>query len=204
MGIIIGIIISKTGRYKYAIAISWAIVVFGFGILILLDVDTTVPQFIFLNVPVSIGTGLLYSSMSTALCATVLPEYAGHALTFYSFMRVFGQSLGVALSSTIFLNDFRAKLKAYPSLAPLADHFSREATSVAKILKEMNPGPVKQQLTQAFADSLKTIWIVLMSLSALAFILTPFIKEYSLKQEHKTEQNLVEKESNLAKSEVAV
>lgn len=173
-------------------ALSWGLTVLGFGILMLMDVNTSVVQFIFLNIPVSLGTGLLYTPMPTAICATVLPQHAGHAITFYSFMRVFGQAVGVALSGAVFLNLFHSNLQTYPLLAPKAKHYSQEATGVVKILKEMTPGPAKDQMKQAFADALKGVWLVMMVLAAVALLCAPLIKEFPLDQEHDPEQGIAE------------
>lgn len=192
VAIVIGIIVSKTGRYKYAMALSWAITVLGFGILMLMDVNTSVVQFIFLNVPVSIGTGLLYTPLPTAICATVRPQYAGHAVTFYSFIRVFGEAIGVAISGAVFLNLFHSKLRTYPLLAPKAEQYSQEATAVVQTLKNMPPGQTKDQMSQAFADALKGVWLVMMVLAIVALLCAPLIKEFPLDQEHNPEQGIVD------------
>ncbi|KAI5304370.1 hypothetical protein KEM56_006563 [Ascosphaera pollenicola] len=192
MSIIAGYAVSKTGRYRWAIWIGWAITILGFGILYLLDAGTSIPAFIFINVPVAIGTGLSFTSMSLAVQASGRPQDAGHSITFYSFIRVFGQSIGVAISGAIFQNQLRKKLSAYPLLSSQAKQFSQDATELVSIIKAMPPGLARDQLVDAFADALKVIWVVMTAFAAAVFFTTFLLKDYSLKQQHTTRQGIDE------------
>ncbi|KAL9099185.1 MAG: hypothetical protein Q9163_005283, partial [Psora crenata] len=174
----------------WAIWIAWGTTTLGFGLLYLLDPDTSVVAFIFLNVPVSIGTGMAFTSTSLAVQAAGRPQDAGHSVTFYSFIRVFGQSLGVAIGGVVFQNQMRTKLSEYPLLAPLADEYSRDATALVSLIHGMEAGTEKTQLIKAYADSIKMIWVVMATLSATIFTTSIFVKGYSLDQEHKTLQGL--------------
>ena len=128
MSIIVGIVSSITGRYRWAIWTGWGMTTFGCGLLYLLGPNTSVAAFIFLNIPVAIGTGMVFTSMSLAIQAAGRPQDAGHSITFYSFIRVFGQSLGVAVGGVVFQNQIRKNLSEYPLLASLAGEYSRDAS----------------------------------------------------------------------------
>jgi hypothetical protein len=188
MSVAVGIICAITGRYRWAIWGGWFLTTLGSGILILLDVKTSIVQWVFINIAVSIGTGMLFPAMALAIQAAGRQEDAGHSVAFYSFIRVFGQSLGVAVGGVAFQNQIREKLLSYPLLAPMAVEYSKDATSLVSIIKMMEEGTEKTQLIQAYADALKVIWIVMTALSAAAMIASVFTKGYSLDQEHKTQQ----------------
>ncbi|KAL8745965.1 MAG: hypothetical protein Q9190_001962 [Brigantiaea leucoxantha] len=188
MSIIVGVVSSRTGRYRWAIWISWVITTLGFGLLYLLDPDTSVVAFIFLNIPVAIGTGMAFTSMSLGIQAAGRPQDAGHSITFYSFIRVFGQSLGVAIGGVVFQNQIRKKLTEYPSLAPLAGQYSRDATALVSVIREMKEGAEKRELVQAYADAIKMVWLVMAALSGAVLISTFFVKGYSLDQKMDTLQ----------------
>lgn len=160
----------------------------GFGVLYLLNPNTSIPAFIFLNVPVAIGTGSCFVSMSLGIQAAGRPQDAGHCVTFYSFIRVFGQSLGVAAGGVIFQNQIRRQTSKYPRLAPLAGQFSQDATAVVSLIKNMEAGTEKTQLIQAYADSLKIIWLVMAALSGAVLVSTAFVKGYSMNQKLETLQ----------------
>jgi len=188
MSVVVGIICAKTGRYRWALWVGWTLTTMGSGILILLDVHTTILQWVFINVAVSIGTGMLFPAMALAIQAAARPQDAGHSVAFYSFTRVFGQSLGVAIGGVVFQNQIREKLLSYPLLSHLAQDYSKDATALVRIIKTMEAGTEKTQLVQAYADALKVIWIVMCALSAVAMFASMFTKGYSLDQEHKTLQ----------------
>jgi hypothetical protein len=188
MSIIVGIVCAKTGRYRWAIWIGWVLTTLGCGLLVLLKPGVSIPAWVFLNVPVAIGTGMLFPAMALAIQAAGRPQDAGHSVAFYSFLRVFGQALGVAIGGVAFQNQIKKKLLSYPIFAPLADAYSKDATALVSIIKAMQEGPEKTQLIQAYADSLQIIWIVMCALSAVGLIVSLFTKGYSLNQEHKTLQ----------------
>lgn len=192
MSVVVGIVCAKTGRYRWAIWIGWVLTTLGSGLLILLEPSTTIPGWVFLNVCVSIGTGMLFPAMALAIQASARPQDAGHSVAFYSFIRVFGQSLGVAVGGVVFQNQIKQKLLSYPLLAPMAGVYSQDATALVSIIKGMEAGIEKTQLIQAYADSLKTIWIVMCALSAAGLLASVFTKGYSLDQEHKTLQGFHE------------
>ena len=188
MSIVVGIVCAKTGRYRWAIWTGWVLTTLGCGLLVLLKPGVSIPAWVFLNVPVAIGTGMIFPAMALAIQAAGRPQDAGHSVAFYSFLRVFGQSLGVAIGGVAVQNQIKKKLLEYPAFATLADAYSKDATALVSIIKAMQDGTEKKQLIQAYADSLQIIWIVMCALSGVGLIVSLFTKGYSLNQEHKTLQ----------------
>ena len=190
MSVIIGVACASTGRYRWALWSGWVLTTLGAGLLTLLKPSSFVPAWVFLNVTVSIGTGMLYAPMALAIQAASRPQDAGHAVAFYSFLRVFGQSMGVAIGGVVFQNQIKTHIAAssIPALASMADEYSKDATALVKIIAGMAEGEVKTALVQAFSDSLKMIWVVMCVLSAVGMISSVFTKGYSLVQEHNPEQ----------------
>ena len=160
--------------------------------------NTSVPAWIFLNIVPGIGTGILFSAMNYSLQAAVKSEDIAFAVAFFTFFRSFGQTVGVAVGGAVFQNQLRQKLLTYPLLAAQADVFSQDASGLVQVIKSMpNDLPQKAQLIQAYADSLKVVWIVMCALSAAALLSSIFIKGYSLDREHNTEQGFQDKEKTL-------
>lgn len=188
MSVIVGIACAKTGHYRWATWIGWVLTTLGAGLLILLDRTTSIPAWVFLNVCVSIGTGMLFPAMALAVQAAARQQDSGHAAAFYSFFRVFGQSLGVAIGGVVFQNQIKVKLLTYPLLAGRAAEYSQDATALVEIIKNMAEGTEKIQLKQAYADALKMVWVVMCALAGVGMLASFFAKGYSLNQEHKTQQ----------------
>ena len=154
----------------------------------MLDPDTSVPAFIFLNVPVALGTGMAFTSMSLGIQAASRAQDAGHSITFYSFIRVFGQSLGVTIGGVGFQNQIKEKMTEHPSLAPLAGQYSKDATALVSIIQGMKEGTEKKELVQAYADAIKMVCVVMAAPSGAVLVTTIFVKGHSLDQKLETLQ----------------
>lgn len=190
----VGILISITGSYRWLIWIGWALTTLGTGVMYLLDVHTSIPAWIFLNMTSGLGLGFLYPAMAFAIQASVQNEDIAFAVAAYSFFRSFGSAFGVAIGGVIFQNEIRKKLLAYPLLAPYAEAYSRDSPTLVQIIKGLDShADEKAQLIQAFADSLKEIWLLACGVSGLALIISLVIKDYSLDVVLKTQQGLVRK-----------
>jgi hypothetical protein len=188
MAVIVGIACAITGRYRWAIWSGWLFTTLGSGLLLLLKPTSSIPAWLFLNILVSIGTGMLFPAMGLGVQAAGRPRDAGHATAFYAFLRVFGQSIGVAISGVVFQNQIKSKLQGYPDLALFATQYSKDATALVTIIKQMPHGPRRTDLIQAYSDSLGSIWILMTCLAAVGLVSSLFIKGYSLTQEHETMQ----------------
>lgn len=198
----VGIVASVTGRYRWSLWVGWVLTVLGAGIMWLLEPATTVPQWVFLNLPIGIGTGMLFPAITLSIQAACEPALNGQASAFFSFLRGLGQAIGVAISGVVFQNVFRTKLEVLPAFAAVADEYSRDATIVIGVIKAMPEGEEKRDLIQAYADSLRIIWVSLLAFSALAMFLSFGTKGYSLNQEHVTEQGLVQRTKVVEPGEV--
>ena len=194
--LIVGIIISVTGSYRLLLWIGWALTTLGTGLMYLLDVHTSIPAWIFLNLTSGLGLGFLYPAMAIAIQASVQNEDIAFAVAAYSFFRSFGSAFGVAIGGNIFQNVIKKKLLAYPLLAPYAEAYSKDSPTLVQIIKGMDGHlDEKAQLIQAFADSLKVIWLLGCGVSGFALITSLVIKDYSLDVVLKTQQGLM-KEKN--------
>ncbi|KAK3319205.1 major facilitator superfamily transporter multidrug resistance [Apodospora peruviana] len=193
-GAVVGIIAGMTGHYRGSVWVGWFFTTFGAGLLLLLQPETSTPAWIFLNIPVGVGTGMLFPAMGLTVQAACDPMLNGQAAAFFSFLRTFGQSIGVAVSGVIFQNVFKQKLQAIPAYAPLAFEYSRDATIVVDMINHMPNNQDRYDLIVAFNEALHNIWISMIAFSAVALVLSVAIKGYSLNQVHMTQQALIQAE----------
>lgn len=192
--IAVGITISVTGRYRWATWAGWFMITLGMGLLINLKSDSTVPQWIFLNLVSGLGAGFLFPSLAITVQACSSNADQAHATSMFSFMRALGQTFGVAIGGVVFQNQMRKKLLTYPLLADRAGEYSRDAAGLVQIIKALPPGEMKHQLRVSYTYSLKYVWIVMTALSALALVSTFFIKGYALDRALETEHGYKAKE----------
>jgi MFS family permease len=186
--IVVGITTSITGRYKWALWVGWILTVLGMGLLYLQDVNTSTVAWVFLNLVPGLGTGILFAGMGIAIPSSAAAIDSAYAVAFFSFFRAFGQGVGVAIGGTIFQNMVQKKLQAYPLLAPFAAEYSKDAAGLVQVIKAMQPGLAKTQLIQAYADSIKVIWVTMCGLASVAMLTCFFVKEYSMDIQLETEQ----------------
>lgn len=184
----VGFLVTRTGRYRWSLWSGWFLTTLGAGLLVLLKPETTVAQWIFLNLPIGLGTGILFPAMALSIQAACEPAMNGEAAAFFSFLRTFGQAVGVAVSGVIFQNVFKSKLQDSSEWAPVADEYSRDATSVVAVIKAMAPGPGKTDLVESYNGALTAIWISMIAFAGFCLLLSATVKGYSLEQEHVTKQ----------------
>lgn len=95
---ITGVIVSKTGKYRALIAVGWVMMALGCGLLLQLRVHSTIPQWVFLNVPAGLGIGSLFATLSVASQAPVRETEVVTAAGLSPFIRALGQAVGIAVS----------------------------------------------------------------------------------------------------------
>lgn len=197
-----GFLITKTGKYRLAVWIGWILTTLGFGLLCILRVDTSIAGWIFLEVAIGVGLGVLFPSITFAIQASAKPETLAMAVAMTTFFRAFGQAVGVAIGGVVFQNRMYANLLTYPELAPYAHEYSQDAAGLVQVINAMGGadaggGPMMQvrqlDLRTAYADSLRTIWIVCCALSAVGFVSSLWTEEYDIDQALTSNQGLRDK-----------
>lgn len=193
LAVVTGIMITKTGRYRWAIWAGWAITTLGLGLLVLLDVDTKIQQWIFICLVSGIGMGILFPSLQFQLQAASTNKDMAFAVAMFVFFRSFGQALGVAIGGVIFQNEMVSNLKAYPMWANQASELAQDAAALVEVIQHTAIADGKLELQQAYTDSLRTVYIVLTVLAGVSAISTLFIKGYDLNVGLETEQGFIVK-----------
>lgn len=193
MSVITGITITKTGTYKWIIWVGWAMATLGMGLTILLDVDTTIPAWIFINIVPGIGFGILFPSLQFQVQAATTNADMGFAVGLFTFFRTFGQAVGVAIGGAIFQNSMVSKLKAYPQYAAQASELAKDAAALVEVIRAQPPGADKVDLQTAYTDSIRVVYIVLTAFCAVGLVSSLFVKAYPLDEILETEHGLVEK-----------
>jgi hypothetical protein len=89
--VVVGVITSITGKYKWALWAGWTLTTLGMGLMYLQDVHTSTAAWIFLNLVPGLGTGILFAGMGVAIPASTAAVDNAHAVAFFSFFRAFGR-----------------------------------------------------------------------------------------------------------------
>jgi hypothetical protein len=193
--IVVGLVISRSGQYYWAVCIGWGISTVGTGLMYLLNADASTAKWVCLNLIPGIGIGMVLPSVALAVQASATAENLAIAVAMSTFFRGFGQSIGVAIGGVIFQNRMKSNLLMYPELRSVADKYSGEAASAVQMIKAMQDGPMKEHLREAYADSLKVVWAFCCAISGVIFVISLFTKSYSLNRVLVTGRGLGEEEA---------
>lgn len=189
--ILVGIAISITGRFRWAIWSGWSLTVLGMGLLYLLGPSTSVPAFVFLNLVPGLGMGLLFACMNLATQAAATEKHVGFAAAMYIFMRSLGQGVGIAVGGVVFQSRFTVELRRHPDLARNATALTQDASGLVQVIKAMPEGAAERvMIVNAYADALKVVWAVMAGLAFVALVLSFGTKGLDLDAEMETEQAL--------------
>ncbi|KAJ5222929.1 uncharacterized protein N7469_009169 [Penicillium citrinum] len=188
--IVIGILITYTGKYRWAVWMGWVLSTIGLGLMCIIKRDTSVPGWIFLNIVGGLGLGALFPSLGYAVQASADPRNLSIAVAMFSFFRALGQAIGVAVGGVVFQNRMHDSLLKYPALAPMASAYSKDAAGLVQVIKAMPDGIDKINLKDAYTDSLRIVWVVCCAISAIALVFSLLTQDYDLDRALETEQGL--------------
>lgn len=192
MSIIIGFLLDKFNRYRWAIRSGWVFMTIVAGLLILLGLNTPIVSWILINSIVCIGIGTLITSMNIVVQAAADPPDCGHAVAFYVFLRQFGESLGVAIGGVIFQNQLKQNLYDSEQWHNFAERLSKDATTLGGLIQRLEISTAgRTELVQAYLNALKAAWVAMCAISAIGLALTLLVASYSMDKPLKTEQSFV-------------
>ncbi|KAJ5641382.1 hypothetical protein N7490_005382 [Penicillium lividum] len=194
---VVGILITVTGHYRWAIWLGWTVSTIGLGLMWLIKVETSTYGWILINLVPGLGLGILFPSLGYAVQASAEPENLAIAVAMFSFFRALGQAIGVAVGGVIFQNRMYNNLLKYPALAPMASAYSKDASGLVQVIKGMADGATKLNLKEAYTDSLRIVWVVCCAISGVALLFSLLTQSYDLDRVQETSQGLRDGKNNL-------
>lgn len=201
--VVVGFVIARLGRYRWALWSGWLLVTTGMGLLILFRADTPTHEWVPLALVSGLGLGVLYPAQSLCNQAAAPAAEVGIASALSAFFRNYGQMLGVAVGGTVVQNAMKKKLEGSSNvyLAAHAGDISKDVSSLVETIKAMRKSSdaaqiaMMEELVTAYCGSLRTLWIVMCALAGVALVCSvAFTKKYSLDRELETQQGFVGEE----------
>lgn len=182
VAVLVGIAIKCVGKYRWSNISRFALQALGLGLLSFLerDLDGPTAQWALPMILAGVGSGCLCASLRITIQSAVSNEKTADAMSFYSFIRNIGMTLGTALSGTIFQNQIRKSLSDVPTLRDQADEFSKDVVALITIIPGMRGLAEQRSVKVAYADAFSTINLALCGLSILGFLVSFFVKAYDM------------------------
>lgn len=191
ISVITGFICAKLGRYRWALWFGWPVTILGIGLLCLLDSESSIPKWLFINLVAGIGVGALYPTVMLAVQAAADPEYLSISVSMTPFFRVFGQAVGVAIGGVVFQNRIIHEFGDNLSLGQSALTYAQDASSLVKYIHTLPKGSAERSLIESlYAKALVIVWAVMCGVGGLALLLSLLTKDYSLNKALSSRQGL--------------
>ncbi|KDE09667.1 hypothetical protein MVLG_00073 [Microbotryum lychnidis-dioicae p1A1 Lamole] len=198
MAIVTGVSIGILGTYRKQNLFGWALAMIGFGLTSMLKYNSSKAAWTGYPIITGIGMGILYSATNFPVLAPLKPSQQPHAMAFFAFVRSFGQVLGISIGSTILQNELAKNLpEAFLAMFHGNAEIAFPAIPIIPTLAE----PIRSQVREAFASSLRVIWLVMIGISGLGLIISFFLRDIELTKEMDDKWGMSDKKERKAPTE---
>jgi MFS family permease len=175
--IIVSILTTRLGRFRWAVWLGWAITTISCGLLQLLDEDTATPVWATILAIYGIGNGMVLTSVNVAIQAISRVEDCGRAAAMYAFTRSLGMSIGVAVGGNVFQNVMSNRLRD----SDLSEQIAYHAEAFVPEIRKLAPAdPVRVQALDAYVQGFHGVFWVIMGTAVFGFLAGLFIKSHSM------------------------
>lgn len=186
--IIAGYLIYRTGRYREFIWAGSLLMTIGTGLYISFGADTAVAVVVGLEVVGALGPALLFQAPTIAIQNTVSQGDTAAATASLLFLRSIAMSLSVVLGGVVFQNSMDARQSSLAaaglSKSVLEALSGSQAAANVGITQSIQDPLQRQVVLEAFAWSMRNMFILYTCLAAVAVVASVFIKHQKLNTEH--------------------
>lgn len=170
--IMVAFIISKTGRYRWALWRGWITTITATGVTIILHEHTSKAAWIVMFASVGYGHGVLFNALLVAAQASSPAKDVSYAASLYTFFRTLGFAIGVIIGGTVLQNLMAARLGELG--LPIA--IAQNAESYVTILKTLPVGSdLREGVIDAYVHGMDGVFEVVTGIGALGLLATPFV-----------------------------
>jgi MFS family permease len=203
-----GLVLSKFGRYKPLIIISFALMIVGFGLFSILDENSSIGAWVGFQVVESVGAGICIATFLPALLAPLSDRDTALATATWAFMRSFGITWGVAIAGAVHSNRAAqlAEAGAISDPTVAAGFAAGHAYGYASDeFLDSVPVQLRAEVVSVQSRALQRSWQVAIAFGAVGFIGALVLKQIPLRKELETNDfGMVEKKSDSPAEETGV
>lgn len=178
--IISGVLISKSGRYKKLMAVSFVIAAMGTVLITTLTADTTVVLAGFYLAIMGFGMGLSFEVLVLIVQNEFPSDMVGVATSATNFFREIGTTLGASVAGALFTANIASQMA--DKLAPFGGvaALGFDANSLTPALARTLPNELQHAVAVAYNDALMPVFLLMVPLTVVAGLLMIALKEKPL------------------------
>lgn len=186
--IMAGSLINRTGRYREFMWAGTTLMTLGTGLYIYFGTDTPVAVIVGLEIVGSFGPALLFQAPMVAIQNTVSQADTAAATASLGFIRNLAMALSVVIGGVVFQNSMDARQSSLAtaglSKSVLEALSGSQAAANVGIPRTIEDASQRQAVLEAFAWSMRNMFILYTCLAAVAMVASVFIKHRKLNTEH--------------------
>ena len=168
--------------------IGLALMTIGFGLFIHLDAHSPLGQLIIFQLMAGSGSGFLFEPPLIAIQALVSQDNTAAASAAFGFTLNLATSISIVVGGVIFQNGMQLRASDLRSAGLSMDlvHKFSGSDAAANVMLISNVTDVTQQaaVKEAYASSLRNMWILYTCVSFLGLVAATFIKKQELSKVH--------------------
>lgn len=188
MGITAGIFIHRSGRYLDLVWVGVILLTIGNGLYIHLNAKSSIAEIVGFEIVAGIGAGLLFEPPLIALQALVSQEDTATATATLGFVRCIAESFSVVIGGVVFQNGMQNRAQSLRAAGLSADMTEKlsggYAAANVPFIKTVSDLHQKLVIKEAFAWSLRNMWILYTCVSACGIVAGAFIAKRALSKDH--------------------
>lgn len=188
MGILSGVIIHRTGRYRELIWIGPILLTIGNGLYILFDGSTSMGEIVGFELVNGAGSGMQFMPPIVALQALSAQDDVGTTTATLNFARSIGLAISIVLGGVVFQNSMdnqSSKLRAAGVGTNITELLSgKNAAANAMITRTLSNPVQNKAVVDAFSDSLRNLWIMYTCFSFGGILASLFVTKAVLSKDH--------------------
>lgn len=188
VGMVSGILMTKTGVYRPFHALAYIFLAIGLGLSSMLDATSSTAQWVIFQMILAFGLGLTFVTLLPAIQAALPEGDVATATATYSFFRSFGFIWGVTIPSLILNSLFTKSLHTIDDAnvqAQLANGGAYQFAAYGAIQKL--PTEIRQQVVKLYVDTFRISWLSALPFAIIGFLLVFVEKHVDLRQELETD-----------------
>jgi MFS family permease len=187
-GVLAGLIIHRTGKFREIIWTGTVFTCLGFGLFILFDVSTSIATLVVVQILCGLGYGVLFEAPLIAIQSQVQQQDVATATSTLTFVRCMALSISTIVGGVIFQNSMENRA-SFLRAAGLPREVLQQldgGNAMANVMLPSTLGNPDWELAakQAFAWSMRNMWIVYTGVAFLAVIAGLFVETAHLGTEH--------------------
>lgn len=183
-----GLLINHTGRYLELIRLGVALLTIGNGLYIHLSTTSSLGEIIAVQLVAGIGAGFLFEPPLLSLQAGISQDDTATATATLGFVRNLATSSSIVLGGVVFQNSMALRQPALRAAGLpatlLADLAGATAAANMFAIRTIADDRQRRAVKEAFAWSLRNMWILYTCLSAGGVVASVFITRQVLSKEH--------------------